>query len=133
MKKLTVISLVAVVLLLATAEQSLAWRGGTWRGGGSRVFVGVGVGPGWGYGWGPYWGYPYYYYPPPYYSYGPPTVVVQQPPTYVQQEVAPLAPAAPAESPAPQAYWYYCSSTKAYYPSVQTCTEPWVKVPPRQE
>lgn len=133
MKKLTVISLVAVVLLLATAGPSLAWRGGTWRGGGSRVFVGVGVGPGWGYGWGPYWGYPYYYYPPPYYSYGPPTVVVQQPPTYVQQEVAPLAPAAPAEPPAPQAYWYYCSSTKAYYPSVQTCTEPWVKVPPRQE
>lgn len=55
---------------------------------------------------------------------------MQQPPTYVQQEVAPLA---PAEPPAPQAYWYYCSSTKAYYPSVQTCTEPWVKVPPRQE
>ena len=127
MKKLAVISLAAVVLLLATAAPSLAWRGGHWHGGGSRVFVGVGVGPGWGY---PYWGYPYYYYPPPYYSYGPPTVVMQQPPTYVQQEVAPLA---PAEPPAPQAYWYYCSSTKAYYPSVQTCTEPWVKVPPRQE
>ena len=124
MKKLAVISLAAVVLLLATATPSLAWRGGHWRGG-SRVFVGVGVGPYWGY---PYWGYPYYYYPPPYYSYGPPTVVVQQPPTYIQQDVQPAQ-----SAPAPQAYWYYCTPTHAYYPSVQTCTEPWVKVPPRPE
>ena len=131
MKKLTVISLVAVVLLLATAEPSLAWRGGAWRGGGSRVFVGVGVGPGWGWGYGPYWGYPYYYYPPPYYSYGPPQVIVQQPPTYVQQETVQGAPAQP--TPPPQAFWYFCASSKAYYPSVQSCAEPWVKVPPRQE
>jgi hypothetical protein len=127
MKKLAVISLAAVLLLLATATPSMAWRGGYYRGGG-RVFVGVGVGPYWGY---PYWGYPYYYYPPPYYSYGPPTVVVQQPPTYIQQDVQ-VAPAAPA-APAPQAYWYYCTSSQTYYPSVQTCAEPWVKVPPRQE
>ena len=135
MKKLAVISMVAVVVLLATAAPSLAWRGGGWHGGGghwhggTRVFVGVGVGPVWGY---PYWGYPYYYYPPPYYSYGPPNVVVQQPPTYIQQDVQ-VAPAPSQSAPAPQAYWYYCSSSKAYYPSVQNCAEPWVKVPPRQE
>ena len=131
MKKLAVISMVAVVLLLATAAPSLAWRGGHWHGGGTRVFVGVGVGPVWG---GPFWGYPYYYYPPPFYSYGPPTVVMQQPPTWIQQDVqvAP-APAPPQSAPAPQAFWYYCSSSKAYYPSVQTCAEPWVKVPPRSE
>ena len=131
MKKLAVIAMVAVVLLLATAAPSLAWRGGHWHGGGTRVFVGVGVGPYWGY---PYWGYPYYYYPPPYYSYGPPTVVVQQPPTYIQQDlqVSP-APAPPQSAPAPQAYWSYCSSSRAYYPSVQNCAEPWVKVPPRTE
>src|SRR4030095_5775156 len=117
MKKWSLIALVAVVLLLATAEPRLAWRGGAWRGGGgSRGFVVVVVGTGWGCGYGPYWASPLYYYTPPYYSYGPPTVVMQQPPTYVQQEVAPLAPAAPAEPPAPQAYWDYCSSTKACYP-----------------
>jgi 2-oxoglutarate decarboxylase len=37
-------------------------------------------------------------------------------------------------SPAPaDAFWYYCPSSKGYYPSVQTCPEPWVKVPPRQD
>src|ERR1700752_3723451 len=132
MKKLAVVSLVAVVLLLATAAPSLAWRGGHWHGGGTRVFVGVGVGPYWG-GY-PYWAYPYYYCPPPYYSYGPPTVVVQQPPTYIQQDVQVSPAPAPTQSaPAPKAYWYYCSSSKAYYPSVQSCAEPWVKVPPRTE
>jgi len=30
-----------------------------------------------------------------------------------------------------QAYWYYCFSTGAYYPTVPTCPEPWIKVPPR--
>ena len=30
-----------------------------------------------------------------------------------------------------QSYWYYCSSARAYYPTVPTCPEPWVKVPPR--
>ena len=89
----------------------------------------------WGY---PYWGYPYYYYPPayyppPYYSYGPPSVVPQEPTTYVQQEVSPVAPAQPPAPSAPQAYWYYCAASKAYYPSVQSCAEPWVKVPPRHE
>lgn len=128
MKKLAVISLVAGALLLTTAAPSLAWRGGHFHGGGTRVFVGVGVGPVWGY---PYWGYPYYYYPPPYYSYGPPAVVVQQPPTYVQQDTVQGVPAQAA--PQPQAYWYFCASSQAYYPSVQSCSEPWVKVPPRQE
>jgi hypothetical protein len=31
------------------------------------------------------------------------------------------------EAPA-QSYWYYCPSYGAYYPSVQTCPEPWVPV-----
>lgn len=136
MRKLAAISLVAVVVLLMTVAPSLAggWHGGGWHGGGwhggwhggTRVFVGVGVGPYWGY---PYWGYPYYYYPPPYYAYGPPQVVVQQPQTYVQQDTVQSAP----QAPPPQAYWYFCASSKAYYPSVQSCPEPWVKVPPRQE
>ena len=27
------------------------------------------------------------------------------------------------------AYWYYCPSYRAYYPSVTTCPEAWVPVP----
>jgi hypothetical protein len=91
----------------------------------------VGVGPFWGYPYYPYWYYP----PPPYYVYAPPpTVVVQQPPVYVEQQatVAPAPPAGPAPS-AQQQFWYYCQPSGAYYPNVQTCAEPWVKVPARTQ
>jgi hypothetical protein len=112
-----------VALLLVTAVPSYAWRG---HHGGSRVFVGVGVGPWWGYPY-PYWYYP----PPPYYVYSSPTVVVQQPPVYVEQQ--PAAVAVPPASASQQQYWYYCQPSGAYYPNVQTCTEPWVKVPARSQ
>jgi len=39
---------------------------------------------------------------------------------------------AKSQQPA-QAYWYYCPSVRAYYPTVPTCPEPWVKVPPRSQ
>ena len=109
-----------VALLLLMAIPGHAWRGGT------RVFVGVGVAPVW-------WGYPYWYYPPPpYYVYGPPTVVVQQSPVYVEQP--PALPSPPAGSAPPlQEFWYYCHSTGAYYPNVQTCADPWIKVPARTQ
>jgi hypothetical protein len=84
----------------------------------------VGFGPSvW---WTPY---PYWYYaPPPYAVYAPPPVVVQEPPVYIQQETAP--PPAPPAAAEPQ-YWYYCESAKGYYPTVPSCAEAWVKVPPR--
>ena len=31
----------------------------------------------------------------------------------------------------PPGYWYYCESAGAYYPSVETCPEPWLQIPPR--
>ena len=63
------------------------------------------------------------YYPPPYY-YQQPQVVVQPAPIYVERN----------EQPQPQeSFWYYCPNTKAYYPSVPSCSEAWVKVPPRSE
>ena len=37
------------------------------------------------------------------------------------------------QQPAPEAYWYYCSSAQAYYPTVASCPEPWIKVPPRAQ
>jgi hypothetical protein len=48
---------------------------------------------------------------------------------------APVIESAPvyAEQAPPQGYWYYCASSRAYYPSVPTCAEAWVKVPPRAQ
>jgi hypothetical protein len=91
-----------------------------------RVFVSVGPSVWWGPR--PYWAYPYphYYYPPAYYVYSPPPVVVQEPPVYVQQQQA-------AAAPQTETYWYYCPSAQGYYPAVQTCSEPWVRVPPRPQ
>jgi hypothetical protein len=111
------------------------WHGG-WHGGGYHGGTGVviGVAPGWGYGWG--WG-PGWFYPPPfYYGYGAgyygvpygggPPVVVQQPaPEYIQQE--------PQQESLPSGYWYYCASARDYYPSVPSCPEAWIQVPPTPE
>src|SRR5919201_3126680 len=119
MRKHVIVALLILVAVLATAAPSFAWSRGHHHFHGARVFVGVGP----AFWWGPY---PYWYYPPPYYTYVPPPVVVQEPPVYVQQP----APTAPSQSQAAEAYWYYCPSAKGYYPSVQTCPEPWVKVPP---
>jgi hypothetical protein len=80
-----------------------AWhdhRHGFHRGGGG-VFVGV----------TPFWWDPF---PAPVYA--PPPVVVQEPPVYVE--------------PTQPGYWYYCPSAGGYYPSVPSCPEPWVPVPP---
>jgi len=107
------------------------WHGhnGHWRG---SVFVG---GPWWydpWWGW-PYphayaypyygvYGYPYPYYPPPYgagsypYAGGSSEYVQQEPP--------------PESGKYPTGYWYYCASSKGYYPTVQQCPEDWIKVPP---
>ncbi len=125
MRRFATVSLLAVALLLTVVPLSDArGRGGGHHGGrhhrhhfDGRHHVFIGVGP-W-FWWDPY---PYWwYYPPPYY-YTPP-VVVQDPPVYIQRP-APIA-------PPPEAYWYYCASAQAYYPAVQSCPEPWVKVPPR--
>jgi hypothetical protein len=115
--------------------------GGYYHGGGGYYYGGhdhdghtnwyIGVGPWWGPAWwGPGWwgpGYPYGYYAPyPYYPpyYAAPSMSVQQPPVYIERDAVPSRTAG---------YWYYCESTGAYYPSVRTCPEPWVKVPPRPE
>ena len=111
------------------------WRGGSgWHGGcwgcGGWWWGGVGVGvaltaPWWGW---PYWGAPYYgYYAYPAYGvydgyYAP------DPAVYVE----PARPAAPTYAPsAPGGVtWFYCTQPAGYYPYVQSCSKPWVRVVP---
>jgi len=133
MKKAVAVALLFVFVLLIPAAPSFAWSrggGGFHHGGGFHggfhgrgvVVVGPGCcwGPGWGWGWGGYYGG---YYPPPYYYQ--PQVVVQPAPVYVERNEQQQAP--------PESFWYYCPDTRAYYPSVQSCKDTWVKVPPRSE
>ena len=136
MKKLAVVSLVAVVLLLTTAAPSLAWRG--------EVATGTAAarGSSSGSGWDRCGAIP---------TGATRTTTIRRRTIRLRTtlrtarrrpagahdvraagSVAGRPGPAPAPS-APQAYWYYCSASKAYYPSVQSCAEPWVKVPPRHE
>ncbi len=100
------------------ALRSAASYAGPRRGPEVDFFIGI----------GPTYGYvppPYYVYPPPYYAYPPPPVVYSAPvvlpsPVYVT-----------APPPAVPAYWYFCPSYGAYYPTVSACPQPWVPVPAR--
>jgi hypothetical protein len=124
------VAVLVIALLLVSAVPNLAWSQGRHSHSGVRTHLFVGVGP--GFWWGPsypYWHYPppyygYYpgYYSPPYYGYSPPPVVMSEPQAYTQQQ--------PAQA---EAYWYYCSSSQAYYPYAQSCPEAWVKVSPRPQ
>jgi len=51
-------------------------------------------------------------------------VVVEPAPVYVDNSQPPQP---------PESYWYYCPTSKAYYPNVPNCSEAWVKVPPRSQ
>jgi len=88
-----------------------------WSGGPPRFYGGIVIGPAWW--WRP--PYPYRYYPRSNYVYVVPPAVVPGPSVYIQQQ---------AGSPAHSAAWYYCPSSQAYYPTVQTCPEVWITVPP---
>jgi len=115
---------VAVTGLVAlTPAPSDAW---------GRVFIGVGPYWGWGYP-GPY----YYGYPYPYPYSRPPVTVAEQPHVYIQQpapEAQPPAVSAEAAPPSEStAYWYYCPSSRDYYPNVPSCSEAWARVPARAQ
>lgn len=117
-----IFALVVLVLgVIATAPASAFQHGG------GHVRFGVFIGPGFGY---PYYGYPYYgypYYGYPYYGYPPyyyPTAPAA-PTAYVEQGSAQPAPAQP------QGYWYYCASSKGYYPYVKECPGGWQRVSPQ--
>ncbi|HYR36136.1 MAG TPA: hypothetical protein VEQ87_17730 [Burkholderiales bacterium] len=91
--------------------------------GGPRVSIGFGFGPYWGPGyWGPgYWGSPWYYPPPAYYPYPAPIVMAPPAPTqYVER----------SDQPMQSGYWYYCETSRGYYPYVRDCPSGWRAVPP---
>ncbi len=81
-----------------------------------------------GYG-APYpYGYPFAVgYPVTTYA---PVVITSTPipQTYIQQE--PVVEAAAQPAPAVN-YWYYCTQPAGYFPYVQNCTQPWMKVIPQ--
>lgn len=112
---------VALLSMLMLSQAGSVWAHRT------RVYIGASIGgPVWGPTWGPAWGP--VWYPPPYYY--PPQVVVvppSPPPVYVEQSD-------PAAQPVQaQQYWYFCKSSKGYYPYIKECPEGWQKVLPQPE
>jgi hypothetical protein len=76
------------------------------------VGIPLGVGPWWGEAPYPSAGYPYYS--------APPVVVSQPPPVYTQ----------PDSAVQPPSYWYFCPTSKTYYPYVKDCSGGWLTVVP---
>jgi len=115
-KAFACVVLIALAIVATTVSASEAGGGFHRSHGfyGPRVFIGgpLVVAP-----------YPWWYYPRPAYYYPPPVIVQEPPPVYVQQP--------PAPAPAAESYWYYCASAQGYYPTVESCPEAWIKVPPR--
>jgi len=115
-------------LLLAVTAATPAWAHRP------RIHFGVGVNV--GPAFGPYYGPSYYnpfwqpWYTAPPVIYQPPVVIRQEaPPVYVERTPPVSAPPAPPV----QQYWYYCPSSKAYYPHVPSCPEEWLRVLPQEQ
>jgi len=100
----------AIAVLLLGVAPAYAW----WHG--PHVWVG-----------GPLW-YPNPYYAPPVYV--PPVVVQPSPPVVVQPSPPPTYVPPPATAPA-ESSWYYCGSSKGYYPYVKECPGGWTRVAPQ--
>ena len=126
MRKVASVSILVPAVLLVAATPSFGRHRGRPHG---RVLVNV----------GPFWGRPYYVFPPPPVIVQRPPVFVQQPPVFVQRppivEQQPSAAVPSQGSPAapPQGYWYYCPSASAFYPTAPSCPDAWIRVPPRPE
>lgn len=140
MKRLPLLLAAFATLLSLFAISTPAEAHGRIRGG---VFLNFGV------PWPGYWGYwgPRYYYPGPYYYYddyyAPSTVIIERrsPPEYVEKadvegRSAPSSEPATAAAPAPSQvrptnWWYWCESSKKYYPYVKECAGGFERVPPQ--
>lgn len=147
MKKIA-LAFVAIIALLGASGTALAqmhgggggaWHGGgtshgggTWHGGGGMWHGGSHHGSnfrvaiGFPFFWGPgYWpGYYPYYDPYSYYYPAAPIYAQPDPSMYIQQDQ-------PAYSQNPsQQYSYYCPDPVGYYPTIQNCTQAWLRVVP---
>ena len=71
-----------------------------------------------------------YYYPPTYY-YPPAIYFPPSPPVYIEQPAPYAVPPQSQTQPQSQTYWYYCASSRAYYPHVQNCSSGWQRVAPQ--
>jgi hypothetical protein len=118
-------ALVALLTLLSLSAPAQAH--GRTRGG---VYLHFGVPWGW-------WWPRYYYYPPPVYYYDypapgyPPLAVDRRtPPTYVERDdLEESAPAESASTEQPTIWWYWCPSSRQYYPYVKQCPGGFHRVP----
>ena len=114
-----------------------AWYGwGAYRAPYYRGYYGYGLAAGAALGWSlanPWWpaGGAAWYGLPAAYSYDPyagVAVALPAPPvelTYIQQ---PQVAAAEPARPAAQGHWYYCKAPAGYYPTVTSCSQPWIAV-----
>ena len=84
----------------------------------STTFVGVGFGFAYPWSW-------YGYYPPPYYY---PGYYYPQPVAYPAEPVRYVEQSAPAQTE-PAGWWYYCETSRTYYPYVKECSNGWQRVP----
>ena len=77
------------------------------------------------YFFAPFYTFPGYAFPAPIYSYSPAVIRYSPSPVYVERSIA------PAESAPPQAQndWYYCASSRTYYPYATECPGGWQRVP----
>ncbi|MGH6611143.1 MAG: hypothetical protein ACRECQ_12890 [Burkholderiaceae bacterium] len=136
----SLIAAAAVALGLLTVAESATARGfrhghhhhGHHHHGGARFSFGFWGGPGyWGPGyWGPGWGY----WGPPAIAYSPTVIVREEPRVWVESDQASTTPTPPVTSNtnpnAPQ-WWYWCASSRGYYPYVASCAEGWQRVTPQ--
>ncbi|HET7765229.1 MAG TPA: DUF6515 family protein [Burkholderiales bacterium] len=73
---------------------------------------------------------PYYYADDVFYQQTNEGYAVVAPPSgYVEQDAPPPQAVAPAAPQAGSGTWYYCESSKTYYPYVSECKEGWKEVP----
>jgi hypothetical protein len=134
----TLVAAAAVVAGLFAVAESASARGrhghhhGHHHHHGARFSFGFWGGPFWGPGyWGPgYWGPGYW---------GPPAVVyapAPEPRVWIESDQAAATPVPPVTSNtdpnAPQ-WWYWCASSRGYYPYVSNCAEGWQRVPPQPQ
>ena len=72
---------------------------------------------------------PYYYANDVYYEQAPDGYAVVAPPPGVEEATVAAPQAGTSAAPSASATWYYCESSKTYYPYVSECKEGWRAVP----